>query len=246
MTLSIGLVENGKLAYTYDGKTVEIDVQDSGWQSLETVLHEVRHTWQDEVSSDRIEAEKGMKEAFEANGFTVSDVDGKKGIHYLNGENDFNLYLLNPTETDANIYAQSKVSGIIDEMRSDGVTDPAMDIYSRRIESNGYCKKLEGIKSLYGEDIDKQVETTLKNIYNKANEPVRQAVETAVKNEMIASYQSCLAKDSKLDAGTGKTGTETKEGSASEKWSISDEKKKIREFSITILRIFREQHLLLI
>lgn len=186
------LVEDGKGVATYNGKTVEYSVPDSNWQSLETVLHEVRHAWQDEVSAGRIQAEDGLKGTFEANNYTVSDVDGKPGIQYMKGVTDERLYLLNPTEADSFLYSQNKTAQIIEQLRNEGVVDTTMDVYQDKLAMYGYQTNLDAIRSQLGEDVDKQVEQSLKNIYNNTNEPVDKSIEQAVKNEMTASYQKML------------------------------------------------------
>lgn len=189
VTLNSNMVEDGKLRGEREGKQVEIDMNDSNWKSLETVFHEVRHSWQNEVSAERIKAEEGLKETFESNNFTISDVDGKPGLQYMKGVNNFDMYRLNPTEADANIYAQNKTMSIIDGLRNEGKTDASMEAYSNYIAKNGYDAKLAEMKSKYGEDVDKQVEQVLKNFYNNTKEPVKEDIEKEVKAEMIASYE---------------------------------------------------------
>ena len=207
VTLSRDLVESGKAFSNYGDEKIEYDVPGSSWKSLETVFHEVRHSWQNEVSAGRLTAEAGMKETFEANNFTVSDVGGKPGLQYMTGETSFDWYLLNPTEIDANAYAQGKTLSIVQEMEREGFLDPGISDYQKELEVNGIFKELEDMKEKYGEDIVKDVENTLKNTYNGTKEPVSPHIESAVKAEMAASYQEVISgKCATVSVPSGKDG----------------------------------------
>ncbi len=201
VTLSRSAVENGKLYADYKGRTAEMRMQDSNWQSLETVLHEVRHTWQDEVAQGRIEADRDLQDTFASNGFTVSEIDGKKGVNYMYGVKDGNMYLLNPTEADANIYAQGKTSEIIGKMKAEGTADLTMDVYAEKLERSGYGVQLQRIREETGkQDIDSQVAQVLKNCHFKTDEPVDADIDKAVKAEMEASYRKLESEGVLLEA----------------------------------------------
>lgn len=181
---------NDKLTEIYNGKEIEFPLNDSNWQALETVLHEGRHVYQDKIVEGIMSADIQLKEAFSANGFSVVNIDGQRASQYLQGENNYALYYLNPTELDAYRISQQKTQEIIAEIGALSSGDKSAESYMQKLQITGYEAQLEKFKTEYNSEIiDKEVETALKNTYYGRNNPVDKRIENAVKNEMIKSQE---------------------------------------------------------
>lgn len=189
---------NDKISYDYNNKLIEYSLQDSNWQALETVLHEERHIYQDMVSNGVIKATTELKETFDANGFTVTDIDGQRGSQYMLGENNYAMYYLNPTELDAYKTSQDKTEQIIAMLKNNDLNDPSADLYLNKLENNGYKAQLSKfIQDYDNTNIDKEVEQILKNTYYGTNIAVDKKIENEVKKEMIESQKIIDSEDLK-------------------------------------------------
>ncbi len=182
---------NDRLTEVYCDKTIEISLKDSNWQALETVLHENRHVFQDKVVDGTIRYDEATRNTFASNGFTVSDVDGKRASQYMIGENSYALYYLNPTEIDAYKTSQERTQQIISELSRQGMNDVSADKYLSNLQSTGYKARLEEFKKEFNNaNADKEVSQVLKNTYFNSNVPVDKTIESAVKQEMIKSQEA--------------------------------------------------------
>ncbi len=181
---------NDKLVETYNGRKFEFPLNDSNWQALETVLHEGRHVYQDKIVEGIMPADIQLKEAFSANGFSVVNIDGQRASQYLQGESNYALYYLNPTELDAYQMSQQKTQEVIAKIGALSSVDKSAESYMQKLQITGYEAQLEKFKTEYSsKTIDKDVENVLKNTYYGRNNPVDKRIETTVKNEMIKSQE---------------------------------------------------------
>lgn len=181
---------NDKMSVEYNGKTITYNMFDSNFQAYETVMHEHQHVLQDAIANGTVEADAETKALFEANGFTVSDVNGERGSQYLLGEVDFSMYMLNPTEADAFKVSQEKTNTLIAELNSQYGEKASNATYADRMTRESYAVKLEQYKELYNNpNVDKEVANVLMNKYHNMDLPVDKTIETIVHREMVLSQE---------------------------------------------------------
>lgn len=99
----------------YKGQIVRYSVSDYNIQSLNTVLHENIHCFQDQIIDGTIKIDNAqLTQEYQANTFVYTPVlrNGRYqlGSHYLEGEtaNGYYLYYFQATERDAHLTAEKK------------------------------------------------------------------------------------------------------------------------------------------
>lgn len=179
-----------KMVCSYNGKEIEYALQDSNWQALETVLHEGRHVYQDMVSAGIVKTDASVKEVFDANGFTVTTVNGQRASQYMFGKNNYAMYYLNPTELDAYKTSQDKTEQIITELKNRNFKDLTADLYLDKTKVTGYKAQLSKFIEAYNnENIAGEVEQVLKNAYYGTDATVDEKIKNEVHSEMIESQK---------------------------------------------------------
>lgn len=189
---------NGMQFFEYNGQTLQHSISDYNVQSLNTVLHENIHCFQDQIIDGTITIEDAQKTAeYQANSFTSSVVlqDGRYqlGSQYLTGEtaNGYYCYYFQSTERDAFLGAEEKTAEILSGLTGKYGTEPSFEAYARSVELTGYhATEQEAIKRFQNLNFEKDLNQTLQNQYFGTNVPVDKNTEAAVKTEMIATYRS--------------------------------------------------------
>lgn len=177
-----------------NGKTITTDAKCPSYDALTTVLHEYQHVKQDAIIDGKITADPAVKEALEANMGTLSVVDGQIGCQYLSGETDYGLYYLQPCELDAFTTSETKTDAIIDSIKAQYGSDPAMVAYADKMAKYGYAAQLAEFRAQYNNpNVEVEVSKALQNAYNNTNIAVDPNVEAAVKTEMVASANALFA-----------------------------------------------------
>ena len=129
---------NGTQSFEYNGQTIQHAVSDYNVQSLNTVLHENTHCFQDQVIDGTITIADAQKTAeYQANSFTSSAVlqDGRYqlGSQYLTGEtaNGYYCYYFQSTERDAFLGAEEKTAAILSGLTEKYGTEPSFEAYAK-------------------------------------------------------------------------------------------------------------------
>lgn len=171
-----------------NGKTITTNLKSPSYDSLTTLLHEYQHVKQDAIIDGKITADPSVKEALEANTSTLSVVDGQIGCQYLSGETDYGLYYLQPCELDAFTTSENKTNAIIESIKAQYGSEPAMVAYADKMSKYGYAAQLAELRAQYNNpNVEAEVSKALQNAYNNTNIAVDPNVEAAVKTEMVVS-----------------------------------------------------------
>lgn len=189
---------NGMQSFEYNGQTIQHLISDYNVQSLNTVLHENTHCFQDQIIDGTITIEDAQKTAeYQANSFTSSAVlqDGRYqlGSQYLTGEtaNGYYCYYFQSTERDAFFGAEKKTVAILSGLTEKYGTEPSFEAYARSVEIMGYhATEREAIERFQNPNFERDLNQTLQNQYFGTNVPVDKNTEAAVKAEMVATYRS--------------------------------------------------------
>lgn len=189
---------NGRQSFDYNGQTIQHSISDYNIQSLNTVLHENIHCFQDQIIDGTIIIEDAQKTAeYQANSFTSSAVpqDGRYqlGSQYLTGEtaNGYYCYYFQSTERDAFLGAEKKTAAILSELKEKYGTEPSFEAYAKSVEITGYhVTEREAIDRFQNPNFERDLNQTLQNQYFGTNVPVDKNTEAAVKAEMVATYKS--------------------------------------------------------
>ncbi len=189
---------NGTQSFEYNGQTIQHAVSDYNVQSLNTVLHENTHCFQDQVIDGTITIEDAQKTAeYQANSFTSSAVlqDGRYqlGSQYLTGEtaNGFFCYYFQSTERDAFLTAEEKTAAILSGLTEKYGTEPSFEAYAKSVETTGYhATERDAIERFQNLNFERDLNQTLQNQYFGTNVPVDKNTEAAVKAEMVATHRS--------------------------------------------------------
>lgn len=189
---------NGTQSFEYNGQTIEHSISDYNVQSLNTVLHENTHCFQDQIIDGTITIEDAQKTAeYQANSFTSSAVlqDGRYqlGSQYLIGEtaNGYYCYYFQSTERDAFLGAEERTAAILRGLTEKYGTEPSFEAYAKSVESTGYhATEREAIERFQNPNFVRDLNQTLQNQYFGTNVPVDKNTEAAVKAEMIATHKS--------------------------------------------------------
>ena len=189
---------NGTQSFEYNGQTIQHSISDYNVQSLNTVLHENTHCFQDQIIDGTITIEDAQKTAeYQANSFTSSAVlqDGRYqlGSQYLTGEtaNGYYCYYFQSTERDAFLGAEERTAAILSGLTEKYGTEPSFEAYAKSVESTGYhATEREAIERFQNPNFERDLNQTLQNQYFGTNVPVDKNTEAAVKAEMVATYKS--------------------------------------------------------
>ncbi|OUQ49682.1 hypothetical protein [Lachnoclostridium sp. An118] len=189
---------NGTQFFEYNGQTIQHSISDYNVQSLNTVLHENTHCFQDQIIDGTITIEDAQKTAeYQANSFTSSAVlqDGRYqlGSQYLIGEtaNGYYCYYFQSTERDAFLGAEERTAAILRGLTEKYGTEPSFEAYAKSVESTGYhATEREAIERFQNPNFVRDLNQTLQNQYFGTNVPVDKNTEAAVKAEMIATHKS--------------------------------------------------------
>lgn len=191
---------------------------DSGWKALETVLHEDRHAWQNQVVAGVIDnASPEQKRLFEANQgspVVIGVKDGRLeiGNTYLCNARDameYDLYLAQPTEADAYRVSEARTDAICarqtalieQELRVHPTQALSDDLYGAvtyrtDLQSRCFNANMAQASSDWGvDDLEKEVNTALTNLYEHENEPVNPLVKQGVRQAAVHEFQLSSAKD---------------------------------------------------
>lgn len=189
---------NGMQSFEYNGQTIQHLISDYNVQSLNTVLHENTHCFQDQIIDGTITIEDAQKTAeYQANSFTSSAVlqNGRYqlGSQYLTGEtaNGYYCYYFQSTERDAFLGAEERTAAILSGLTEKYGTEPSFEAYAKSVESTGYhATEREAIERFQNPNFVRDLNQTLQNQYFGTNVPVDKNTEAAVKAEMVATYKS--------------------------------------------------------
>ena len=136
---------NGTQSFEYNGQTIQHSISAYNIQSLNTVLHENIHCFQDQIIDGTITIEDAQKTAeYQANSFTSSAVlqNGRYqlGSQYLTGEtaNGYYCYYFQSTERDAFLGAEERTAAILSGLTEKYGTEPSFEAYAKSVESTGY------------------------------------------------------------------------------------------------------------
>lgn len=201
------LAVNGVQSIEYNGQTIQHSVRAYNIESLNTVLHENIHCFQDQIIDGTINIEDAQKSAeYQSNSFTTSVVlqDGKyqPGSQYLTGEtaNGYYCYYFQATERDAFLGAEEKTNAILNNIIEKYGTELSFEVYAKSVEITGYhATEQAAIERFQNLNFERDLNQTLMNQYFGMNEPVDPEVENAVKAEMIAAYQSLYQQITQTD-----------------------------------------------
>jgi hypothetical protein len=201
------LAVNGVQSIEYNGQTIQHSVRAYNIESLNTVLHENIHCFQDQIIDGTINIEDAQKSAeYQSNSFTTSVVlqDGKyqPGSQYLTGEtaNGYYCYYFQATERDAFLGAEEKTNAILNNIIEKYGTELSFEAYAKSVEITGYhATEQAAIERFQNLNFERDLNQTLMNQYFGMNEPVDPEVENAVKAEMIAAYQSLYQQITQTD-----------------------------------------------
>lgn len=189
---------NGTQSFEYNGQMIQHAVSDYNVQSLNTVLHENTHCFQDQIIDGTITIEDAQKTAeYQANSFTTSAVllqDGRyqPGSQYLTGEtaNGYYCYYFQSTERDAFLGAEEKTAAILSGLTEKYSTEPSFEAYAKSVAAMGYqATEREAIERFRNPDFERDLNQTLQNQYFGTDIPVDKNTEAAVKAEMIATHK---------------------------------------------------------
>lgn len=189
---------NGMQSFEYNGQTIQHSISGYNVQSLNTVLHENTHCFQDQIIDGTITIEDAQKTAeYQANSFTSSVVlqDGRYqlGSQYLTGEtaNGYYCYYFQSTERDAFLGAEERTAAILSGLTEKYGTEPSFEAYAKSVESTGYhATEREAIERFQNPNFVRDLNQILQNQYFGTNGPVDKNTEAAVKAEMVATYKS--------------------------------------------------------
>lgn len=188
---------NGVQSIEYDGQTIQHPVRAYNIETLNTVLHESIHCFQEQVIDGTINIEDIQKSAeYQSNGFTTSAVlqngEYQLGSQYLTGEtaNGYYCYYFQSTERDAFLGAEEKTDTILNNIIEKCGTEPSFEAYKKSVEITGYhATERAAIERFQNLNFERGLNQTLMNQYFGMNVPVAPNIENAVKAEMIATYQ---------------------------------------------------------
>lgn len=189
---------NGTQSFEYNGQTIQHSISDYNIQSLNTILHENIHCFQDQIIDGTITIKDAQKTAeYQANSFTFSVVlqDGRYqlGSQYLTGEtaNGYYCYYFQSTERDAFLGAEKRTAAILSGLTEKYGTEPSFEAYAKSVESTGYhATEREAIERFQNPNFVRDLNQTLQNQYFGTNVPVDKNTEAAVKAEMVATHRS--------------------------------------------------------
>lgn len=185
----------------YNGKEVTYKLEDANMRAMTTVFHESIHAWQSQVIDGTIpcSSEERAKE-YKANDFNISLIeDGKGGVkagsQYLSGElpgdTGYFLYYLQSTERDAFRLSEARTEYLMNYLTKKYGDEKSFQEYRKELNVNGYQANLNQAKQFFkNENVEKEINQTLMNLYYGTDVPVDPKIEQLVKAEMMLSYNS--------------------------------------------------------
>ncbi len=182
----------------YQGRTINHPIDDYNIQTLNTVLHENIHCFQDQVIDGTIQIDNPQLTAeYSANHFTESIVfqnqNYQLGSQYLTGETTggYYMYYFQATERDAYFLAEKKTEDILQGIVEKHGMEPSFSAYAKSVTATGYeAREREAIQLFQNTDFVKDLNQTLQNQYYGTNKPVNPRTENAVKTEMIETNRA--------------------------------------------------------
>lgn len=190
-----------KMVTYHNGREIEYKMKDANMQALTTVLHEDQHAWQNQIISNEITCEENqLAEDYKANDFDVSLINNKDeyirmGSQYLRGEMEgevgYYLYYLQATERDAFRFSEQKAQSIMKNLIEKYGDEVSFQAYREDLEINGYEAQLKNAQKFFkNENIEQDINQTLKNTYYGTSVEVDKRTEQIVFAEMEESYKS--------------------------------------------------------
>lgn len=205
---------NGEQKVQSNGQELTHDISDNNMQTLNTIFHENRHCYQEQVLDHTIENDPNYDE-FAKNSFDVRTVnlDGEQqsGLQYMRGENGLDgyfLYSVQPTERDASLSAERHTEDVMRSLEEKGQTEESFSAYREDIQANGY-HAIEAQAQEYFNDpnLTENVDQALSDSYNGTLSDNPSPTASAVYGEMSASYESYV-QDLNDALGLDDTGTD--------------------------------------
>ena len=173
-------------------------MDDYNCQTLNTILHENMHCFQDQVIDGTIQIDDlQLTSEYQANSYTNSIVfqngKGQWGSQYMTGEtaNGYYMYYFQATERDAYRTAEEKTASILQELSGKYGTEASFETYTKSMATTGYqAMEQKAILEFQNPNFEKDLNQVLQNQYFGTNVEVDKNTEEAVKAEMIATYQN--------------------------------------------------------
>jgi hypothetical protein len=196
--LSYDMAVRGIQSFNYNGQTMEHSLDDNNIQSLNTVLHENVHAWQDQLIDGTIlTSDDQLLAEYRANDFTHSTVSQNEnnclGSQYLMGDTPggYYFYYFQATERDAYQQAEQKTESILQNIIDNHGSEKSFETYAKGTEINGYqAMEQKAMEFFNDSNFVADVNQVLMNQFFGTEVPVDANVEAALKTEMIATYQA--------------------------------------------------------
>ena len=100
------------------------------------------------------------------------------------------MYYFQSTERDAHLYSEQQTWNVMQSLQAKYGDDKSLLTYQKGVLLNGYQTTYREGQLLFGnENFDKEINQVLVNQYYKTDTPVDPAIQAAVQNEMIKSYE---------------------------------------------------------
>lgn len=195
--INYDMAVNGVQMIKYNEQVISHLIDDYNIQALNTAIHENVHCFRDQVIDGTISIKDNHLTAeYRANDCTLNVLwengNLRIGSQYLTGETPggYYLYYFQATERDAHLIAEKKTDAILQGVTAKYGSEPSFQAYERSVEAKGYqATEQEAVRLFQNENFVKDLNQTLQNYYYGTNIPVDAATESAVKTEMIESYQ---------------------------------------------------------
>lgn len=196
----------------YQGQTIQHPIDAYNIETLNTVLHENAHCFQDQIIDGSIKIDDPELTAeYQANDFTSSAVLQNHsyclGSQYLTGETagGYYMYYFQATERDAFLSAEEKTNAILQGLTEKYGIEPSFSAYSKSVMANGYlAKEKEAIQLFQNPNFVRDLNQTLVNQHFGTNKPVNAETERAVKAEMIETMRAMQQQITNVNATTVK------------------------------------------
>ncbi len=202
ISINYNLAVKGIQVYEYNGQVFQHVIADYNCQTLNTVLHENAHCFQEQVIDGTIHINNNqLVREYQANRFIDSVVfqngSYQLGSQYLRGKtaNGYYMYYFQATERDAYLSAEQKTNAILRDISERYGTEASFETYLKSILITGYeAVEQEAMQRFQNSNFVYDLNQTLQNQYYETNIPVDIGIENDVKAEMIATYQSLQQK----------------------------------------------------
>lgn len=196
---------------------IEFNPGFTNYLAYETLLHELRHVYQDCIADGTITVNNDrLTEECKANTTETIMLDGYPASKYLSSGNYW-FYYLNPTEIDARFASENAACDLALEHIEANSYDSAAVAYIENIKQNGCEATLNEIRCDFGNDhVDNDVADILIKINNDPTAPATTELEKAVRNDMI---QTCTNRRSMSEKGEKNMETTEDNGFS---YSVSD------------------------